>query len=244
VGHRRYRYYVSRSLIKSPVDQIKDGWRLAAPTIERAVMAAAAQTLEDRSAIGALLHYPGLSAQNLPRALKSIDGYRVHLQSGDITAATAAAINRIDLSKDKPSIGIDLARLIADQPEHRNGGRITKTRSAALQLERRGGELRIVMAEEGTAPTEIDLALLKANARGPCGFTALASNQVNDPLEMAKREGLRDSYVRRVTLLAFLAQSIVEAICAGRHPVDLTTERLTRRRILRHFMRTQRQIVV
>jgi len=33
----------------------------------------------------------------------------------------------------------------------------------------------------------------------------------------------------RLVPLAFLAPSIVEAICAGRQPPDLTAERLTRR---------------
>jgi len=42
-GHRRYRYYVSRSLIRNPADQTTGGWRLSAPEIERAVLSAAAQ---------------------------------------------------------------------------------------------------------------------------------------------------------------------------------------------------------
>jgi site-specific DNA recombinase len=34
-GERRYRYYVSRSLIKGTADSAGRGWRLPAPEIER-----------------------------------------------------------------------------------------------------------------------------------------------------------------------------------------------------------------
>jgi site-specific DNA recombinase len=108
------------------------------------------------------------------------------------------------------------------------------TRFAPLQLRRRGVELRIVMEGEAASTSAIDPTLLKAVARGRRWFSALASNRARDTLEIAKREGLRDSYVRRLIPYAFLAPSIVEAICTGRQPADLTTERLTRRARLPH----------
>ena len=40
-GERRYRYYVSRSLIRGSVDSAIGGWRLPAPEIERSVAIAA-----------------------------------------------------------------------------------------------------------------------------------------------------------------------------------------------------------
>jgi hypothetical protein len=48
-------------------------------------------------------------------------------------------------------------------------------------------------------------------------------------MRCATREGVNDSYLRRLIPLALLAPAIVEAICAGRQPIDLTTEK--RRRI-------------
>ena len=52
-GERRYRYYVSRSLIKGTADSAGRGWRLPAPEIERTVAASACQILSDRTAIAA-----------------------------------------------------------------------------------------------------------------------------------------------------------------------------------------------
>lgn len=111
----------------------------------------------------------------------------------------------------------------------RDGARLTIKRFVPLQLKRRGVELRIVMGGEAAANAKMDPTLLKAIARGRRWFNELASNRATDTLEIAKREGLHDSYVRRSIPLAFLAPSIVEAICAGRQPTDLTAERLTRR---------------
>jgi hypothetical protein len=47
-GLRRYRYYVSRRLTKSPAAPSRDGWRLAAPEIERSVSSAAVRLLGAR----------------------------------------------------------------------------------------------------------------------------------------------------------------------------------------------------
>ena len=82
---------------------------------------------------------------------------------------------------------------------------------------------------EATSTVRTDPTLIKAIARGRRWFTELASNAVADTLEIAKREGLRDSYARRLIPLALLAPAIVEAICAGSQPPDLTAEVLTRR---------------
>jgi site-specific DNA recombinase len=46
--------------------------------------------------------------------------------------------------------------------------------------------------------------------------------------EIAKHDGLDPSDVGRILQLAFLAPDIVEAILAGRQPLDLTAKRLKR----------------
>jgi hypothetical protein len=47
-GERRYRYYVSRSLIRGTADSTGRAWRLPAPEIERTVAASACQILSER----------------------------------------------------------------------------------------------------------------------------------------------------------------------------------------------------
>src|SRR5262249_3072773 len=89
-GQRRYRYYVTRRLVRNPADETQTGWRLPAREIERAVISAAAKILKDRSAIGTLLHESGLSSQNLVGAFKSIDELLAGFESGRDSAAMVA----------------------------------------------------------------------------------------------------------------------------------------------------------
>jgi len=233
-GRRRYRYYVSRRLIRSPAGQSKDGWRLAAPEIERSVRSAVAELLKDRAAIGALLNEAGFPAQDLVGALKSIDAHRLGLKSdGEIARVMVCAIQRIDLRRDSGfELTLDLKPLVADQLNVPDGACLTIKRLVPLQLRRRGVELRLVMQGEAAADrSKIDPLLIKAIVRGRRWFAELAANRAADTREIAKREGLHDSYVRRLIPLAFLAPSIVEAICEGRQPPDLTAERLRRARM-------------
>jgi site-specific DNA recombinase len=51
---------------------------------------------------------------------------------------------------------------------------------------------------------------------------------MSSTIAIARRERVRDNYVRRLLPLAFLAPALVEAICAGRQPPELTAERLRR----------------
>jgi len=50
-GQRRYRYYVSRKLVRGAPEDAEHGWRVSAPEIERAVYAAAKGMLSDRVTI-------------------------------------------------------------------------------------------------------------------------------------------------------------------------------------------------
>ncbi len=230
---RRYRYYVSRRLIRSSAHEVQDGWRLAAPEIERSVVIATAQILKDEVGINAVLNDAGVSSADLASAFKAISILRGQIEAGrDIEPGVLNAIERVDLRKDGFNLAINLAPLISHKAGVPDGARLTITKSIPLLLKRRGVELRIVLEGEATSTVRTDPTLIKAIARGRRWFTELASNAAADTLEIAKREGLRDSYVRRLIPLALLAPAIVEAICAGSQPPDLTTAELTRRAAL------------
>jgi site-specific DNA recombinase len=53
---RRYRYYVSRKLVRGPASEVNDGRRLAAPELERAVTAAITRIIKDKTLTGEALH--------------------------------------------------------------------------------------------------------------------------------------------------------------------------------------------
>jgi site-specific DNA recombinase len=47
--------------------------------------------------------------------------------------------------------------------------------------------------------------------------------------DIARREKIAPRYVERLSRLSFLAPRIVEAVCQGRQPADLSTETLLNR---------------
>src|SRR5437879_3884174 len=72
-GDRRYRYFVSRKLIRRTDKTREGGWRISAEEIERAVTAAARQMVSDRGALASTLKARGLTAAELKQTLEVVD---------------------------------------------------------------------------------------------------------------------------------------------------------------------------
>ncbi len=111
---------------------------------------------------------------------------------------------------------------LAAHPE----GLIDLTVPAALR--RRGVEAKLVVrAAQGEAGA-LDKNLIALVAWARRWFDQLAGGEVGSIQEIARRDGIDASDVGRNIQLAFLAPGIVEAILAGRQPVELTARRLRR----------------
>lgn len=74
----------------------------------------------------------------------------------------------------------------------------------------------------------IDNALLKALARAHRWRRMIESGEYASTTELAKAEGVNDSYACRVLRLSLLAPSIVIAILDGRHDYDIMLKQLMR----------------
>ena len=141
-GQRRYRYYVSRKLIRGSAAEAEDGWRLAAPEIERSVVTAARQILRDQVSISMLLQEGGISTAELSSALRAIEDRCTQLEShSEIATTILEAIERVDLSKDGIRLTLNLAPLISQVVPAVT--RLTTTRRVPLRIKRRGVELRL-----------------------------------------------------------------------------------------------------
>ena len=79
------------------------------------------------------------------------------------------------------------------------------TRVIPIEMKRRGVELSLVIEGETSAAKRPDPSLLKAVARGYRWFSELASGRAASIREIAKREVVYDSYVKRLIPLALLA---------------------------------------
>jgi hypothetical protein len=228
-GGRHYSYYVSRALLRGAPRPQGRGWRVSAKEIERAVMLAVVRILKDQPALVASLHEADVSATAIAAACSAAAALsaRIELDLNEAGTALGSLIERIVLRDSGLELLLCLDLLLAEETHLESSRPLNINRLVPLQLKRRGVELRLVFESEKENARPIDAALLKAIARGYGWFQELATGAAADTLAIACREGLPDNYVRRLIPLAFLAPSLVEAVCTGTQPVTLTTEQLT-----------------
>jgi site-specific DNA recombinase len=223
-GERRYRYFVSRKLIRGTAPIHDRGWRLPAEEIEQAVLAGARRMLADRGALASTLKACGLAAAELKQAVVAVDS---KVKFGETaTDDVGIFIERVELRRDGVQLTLNLRTLFPTGPMSADGGQPRMTRTVPMQMKRRGVETRLVIPGGETATSRSDPALLRAVARGYQWFGELVSGKAMSTKQIATREGLSDSYVRHLVPLGLLAPMIVESICLGRQGVTLTAERL------------------
>ena len=213
---RRYRYYISHSLMAAPKDASSSGWRLPGQDIEHVVAHAALQMLHDDNAITTALQESKIDAHRIPAVINAAGKIRP-----DADNIIDRFIQRVLLQQDGVSIVLSLASLIT------SADAIIITRNIPMQMKRRGVEMRLVIG--GAGPVRTDPTLIKTMVRAHKWFNELISGRAQSMVEIATREGIDKSYVARVMDLAFLAPDITESIIAGQQPADLSVEKLTKR---------------
>ena len=225
-GQRRYRYFVSKRLVRGTAKTDDRGWRLPAERTELAVMAGTRQMLSDRGALASTLRAFGFAAAELKQAVEAIDSKVKSHQRVEMAEDTGTLVERVELKRDGVQITLDLRALLPADRFPGGGANLRMTRLVPLQIRRRGVETRLVLPGETVAAPRTDPALLRALARSYQWFGELAAGTAASTRQIAIREGVSESYVRHLVPLALLAPAIVESICAGRQSVCLSAERL------------------
>jgi hypothetical protein len=220
-GDRRYRYYVSRSLMKGSAAQVDGGWRLPAAEIERSIAAAARSILDDQQTVVVAIEETGLDSSRIAPLLKSAVAWSARLQS-EQDNALSALIDRVDLDPEGMRLSLKLPLLNAGETAPDGSSHLSIKRRVSMQIRQRGVELRLVINGRVSASRKTDQSLLKAVARAHCWFDDLVRGR--SMVEIAKRNGVGRQYVSRLIRLAFLAPEIVERIVASRQPPELTAQ--------------------
>ena len=210
---RRYRYYVSKRLIDNTVSGGESGRRLPAREIERFVMDSISGLLADRAALTRAARNSGMTAHRIARLLDT--SIRWKGNPLDI-------VERIDFASERVLFSLNLAPL-ADQSD------LIIDHVLWVNFRRRGVETKLVLEGSGGAASNPDPALIKAVVRAHRWFDDLTSGRACTFAKIAEQEGLGHRYVRNLLPLAFLSPEIIEVILNGTQPVNLTTERLTKR---------------
>jgi len=230
-GKRRYRYYVSRALVRGSAKPAGGGWRIPATEMERVVAGAAKAFLDDKPALLTTLQESQIETTDVRELIELTSELSRRLSSEtEKTVALLEIVQNVHLSSGSVRVRFNIPLpKNGDDAEHRSLG---VTRLVPMRMRRRGVELRLVVEGRNKMPRGADPALLRAVARARRWFDEIASGRVRSSAEIARREGLQKGYLARVSRLAFLSPTVVELLAEGRTPAALNRQMLMARRLI------------
>jgi site-specific DNA recombinase len=237
---KRYRYYVSQTLLQGGGCLRGHVTRIPAHEIEALVIHELQALLLDP---GALLDLLTNEAHDLPE-LNALLATAADLAQrwptlapgavrGFVGAITKRVIVRTDhvdivLSPDRLSTALRTGPASAEPPDLNQPCHAELTLTVDARLKRCGGETKLIVPARATdsIPPRPNPTLIKALARAHSWVARLLSGQASSIRAIAQAERLTGRYVARIIPLAFLAPDIAEAILEGSQPQDLTLAKL------------------
>ncbi len=249
-GGKRYRYYVSRSLITDPGRASESSWRLPAVELERVVVRQVGEFLADQSRIWALCkgakfsHREAVSA--LKRAHELADAF-LRGSDGALRPLLLHLARKIVVYADQ--IVMELSQVgLLKQPSQ---GSATELRAQGsdraimltvpCQFRRRGREMRLVIGVQAGGEGRPDATLIAALIRAHAWWQELCGGNAGSIKQIANRARSNERYVARNLKLAFLAPDLTAAILEGRQPANLTADALIKMSDLPRSWALQRQ---
>ncbi len=223
---RRLRYYVSNRLLtgKTATDQaIPDttGWRLPAQAFEQAVASVIADHLDAAAANQGVLAEP--DAATAVRIAASVTALAARLRQED-KPTLRAILSTGQIGNGVINVTLDptaLATAIGVLPEAMRPEASSVT--APFALRRRGIETKIIAGAQVSAT---DPTLVRTLSKANSWMQALQDGTAL--IEIARRDGHAESYVRTRIPLAFLSPRIQAAILDGTQPRHLSVEHILR----------------
>jgi len=236
---RRYRYYVTHSLIKRGRPKASDaGRRVPAGDIERLVEERIVSFLKDEGELHGALAEVISEAREIEMVIaeaSSLAARWPRMPSAEKRQRLQGLIARITLKPEGLEIGIRTTHL-ADLL--RSGGEIGAREPMALpdqpvlvltiaaRLKRTGMEKKLLIgAANERSGTKADAGLLKLIARAH-ELQEIFTRGGRPISEMAQEAGLSSSYFTRMLRLSFLAPDITRAILHGRQPAELNAHKM------------------
>ena len=240
---RRYRYYVSQSVIRNPGEPHSGAVRLPAFEIEQHILLRLCDFLGSQKEIFDQLCEEADSPSVAQRLLNSAERIAQSLNSlppVERRAFVQRVVKSVLIHDDKVELWIRRRELRAllfeksasrsSRPPTRNVGSNNEPICLEIPsrlLQRRCGTKLIVSANcRGLVPPKVIPSLVKAVARAYGWYEQIVQGRLQNQRSITKRTGLDECYVRRILRCAFLAPDIVEAILDGRQPPGLTLEAL------------------
>jgi site-specific DNA recombinase len=232
---KRYRYYVSTSLVKGGSSAPSTRQRIPAGDIEAIVVERFRKLLSSRNelldALNDELHTAGHSCL--------IDRGRQFAEDLGQTpernrAIVTALVRRVEIGRDSVKVDVSRGRLagLLDSGELHQGKPIdpsdhTVSLTAPVQLARVGREMKLLV-EDSDDNRSPDMSLLRVVARAHDVQRRLSEDTTLTVQDIAREQRVTPKYLYILLRLRWLAPDITTAIVNGRQPRQLNAMRLMR----------------
>jgi site-specific DNA recombinase len=227
---KRYRYYISTSLLDSGRSAALGGMRIPAGEIEGLVMDQLRALLSSRSKVSEAVAPLDLDAGSLDLVLRRASELAqswLTLPPVELRELVKAIVQQVAVEEDRIVVRVDRGMLAERFGANRSAGwkdanPIALSFAASL---RRAGKGKRLVVESG-ARSEVHAGLVALLREAFSLRTALLGGS-NDSIEsMTQRLGKGKGYVTALVRLSYLAPDIVRDCLEGRQPVDLSPTRL------------------
>jgi DNA invertase Pin-like site-specific DNA recombinase len=236
---KRYRYYVSRSLLTKTKDA--DGFRVPANELEQIVSQRIYEFMASRAEVFTAIQAIVLKGAEQKKILGLAASHAKkwsNFSETKVRSILLATIPRIEVHPDRIDIHLSPARLSQAlkngyenlPPAHEadsDGSHLVLSVPASLR--RRGIEMKMIVEAENRKSGEPDPALVNLIARAHTMKKKLVDGDGLSLRQIAIMEKLDRSYLARLIRLTFLAPDITKAILEGSQPPGLTATHLIRR---------------
>jgi site-specific DNA recombinase len=226
---KRYRYYVSASLLAGDHSRAQKGMRIPAGDVEALVLDRLRVFFSSRIDVSDAVAPLDLEAHPLDAALRNAFTLSnrwlamplVEMKSLvlDIVERVTIAVNRIDIWLNRAKIAAALE--VGGGSQRPDIDPITL--SIEAKLRRAGKGKRLVIANGAEAEGNAGLVELIKDA-----FTIRLSGSDDSIEAMSGRLGMNKCRLTSLIRLSYLAPDIVRALLEGRQPIELTPTRLLR----------------
>jgi len=226
---RKYRYYVSSSIIRD-VNSASDGLRIPAIDLERLILRTVSSKLKDMKWVGQYLA-PGDAQQ--ASALITRSGAlarQVENLANHNTGILKKVVQKISVNK--RAVEIELNQNGVRQALELGPTEPTESELDSFKIRvpshllRCGKQVKLIIGEHHTNTNGPDQRLVREVVQARQWHSALSKGKVETMARIAKSNGCSPSHVSRKITLAMLAPDILEMILTGTQPVSLTPERL------------------
>jgi site-specific DNA recombinase len=229
---KRYRYYVSASLLAGDHPQAQKGMRVPAGDIEALVLDRLRAFFSSRTDIGDALTPLDLEARAFDAALRNaftLSKRWLAMPPVEMKSLVLDIVERVTIAANRIDIWLNRAK-IAAALEAGGGSQRPDidpiTLSIEAKLRRAGKGKRLVIANGAEA--EVNAGLVELIKDALTIRIQLLSGSDDSIEAMSGRLGMNKCRLTSLIRLSYLAPDIVRALLEGRQPIELTPTRLLR----------------